>query len=168
MPTDKQNVEFLYAIIKQLEVKHIDWSIVASSNSISNGHAARMRFHRLRKVMDDLPTRQRSTPADGKGKKGMKGKKVLDDTSEDEPIRRTRIKRRLSEADADAEFPTGRRVKREKLDVKGEVKDEDVEEDDKSAVKTEIGAEPATDQASTIKVEAVWSDPVRMRQVVPQ
>jgi hypothetical protein len=24
MPTDKQNVEFLYSIIKQLEVKHVN------------------------------------------------------------------------------------------------------------------------------------------------
>jgi len=81
MPTDKQNVEFIWSIVKQLEVKQvspdhsstptllftnnhthqIDWTTVASSNSISNGHAARMRFHRLRQAMEGTKSKVRAT-----------------------------------------------------------------------------------------------------------
>ncbi|KAL1625410.1 hypothetical protein SLS54_003502 [Diplodia seriata] len=48
MPTDKQNAEFMYSMLKQLEVKYIDWKVIAEEHGIKTGHAARMRWCRYR------------------------------------------------------------------------------------------------------------------------
>ncbi|EOD52013.1 hypothetical protein UCRNP2_1211 [Neofusicoccum parvum UCRNP2] len=64
MPSDKQNAEFMYAMLKQLDLKYIDWNRVAAANAITNGHAARMRFSRYRHAMENA-----SADGDGDGGK---------------------------------------------------------------------------------------------------
>ncbi|KAL4866060.1 hypothetical protein BDV12DRAFT_199501 [Aspergillus spectabilis] len=59
MPTDSPTAKFLYTIIKQLDLKGIDWTLVASQLEISNGHAARMRYHRFRNQMEGINPTQR-------------------------------------------------------------------------------------------------------------
>ncbi|OJJ86778.1 uncharacterized protein ASPGLDRAFT_23930 [Aspergillus glaucus CBS 516.65] len=68
MPTDGPTAKFLYTIIKQLDLKSIDWNLVASQLEISNGHAARMRFSRFKQQMEGLT----STPRASKPKKTTK------------------------------------------------------------------------------------------------
>ncbi|KAL4999283.1 hypothetical protein BDV10DRAFT_184446 [Aspergillus recurvatus] len=63
MPIDSPTAKFLYTIIKQLDLKGIDWSLVASQLEISNGHAARMRYHRFRNQMEGYQPQQRKRPA---------------------------------------------------------------------------------------------------------
>ncbi|KAI1932394.1 hypothetical protein LOZ65_000688 [Ophidiomyces ophidiicola] len=54
LPADGQTAKFLYTILKQLDLKLIDWSLVASQLDITNGHAARMRFSRFRQHMEGI------------------------------------------------------------------------------------------------------------------
>ncbi|KAL4889942.1 hypothetical protein BDV59DRAFT_204751 [Aspergillus ambiguus] len=73
MPTDGPTAKFLYAIIKQLDLKSIDWNLVASQLEISNGHAARMRYSRFRQQMEGVTSTPRSSrpkKTPGKGKTG--------------------------------------------------------------------------------------------------
>ncbi|KAL4916097.1 hypothetical protein BDW62DRAFT_212254 [Aspergillus aurantiobrunneus] len=63
MPIDSPTAKFLYTIIKQLDLKGIDWALVASQLEISNGHAARMRYHRFRNQMEGINPTQRKKPA---------------------------------------------------------------------------------------------------------
>ncbi|OKL64173.1 hypothetical protein UA08_00723 [Talaromyces atroroseus] len=56
MPTEGQTTKFLYAILKQLDLKTIDWSLVATELEISNGHAARMRYSRFKQQMEATTT----------------------------------------------------------------------------------------------------------------
>ncbi|RDW70740.1 uncharacterized protein DSM5745_08251 [Aspergillus mulundensis] len=63
MPIDSPTAKFLYTIIKQLDLKGIDWSLVASQLDISNGHAARMRYHRFRNQMEGYQPQQRKRAA---------------------------------------------------------------------------------------------------------
>lgn len=87
-PTPK----FLYAIIKQLNLKdvsrssslpliltkenthvcQIDWNKVASDLEISNGHAARMRYSRFKSQIDPNPSRKKKNTKKG-GKGDLKG-----------------------------------------------------------------------------------------------
>ncbi|KAF7719011.1 Uncharacterized protein PECH_000191 [Penicillium ucsense] len=52
LDTEGPTPKFLYAIIKQVSLKEIDWNRVAADLEISNGHAARMRFSRFKSQMD--------------------------------------------------------------------------------------------------------------------
>ncbi|KAH8431920.1 uncharacterized protein LDX57_009569 [Aspergillus melleus] len=73
MPTDGPTVKFLYTIIKQLDLKAIDWNVVASQLEISNGHAARMRYSRFRQQMEGItstPRAPRTKKAPNKSKAG--------------------------------------------------------------------------------------------------
>ncbi|KAL8827351.1 MAG: hypothetical protein Q9191_003243 [Dirinaria sp. TL-2023a] len=54
MPTDGAIAKFLYTILKQLDLKSIDWNEVAGSLDITNGHAARMRFSRFKQQMEGI------------------------------------------------------------------------------------------------------------------
>ncbi|THC94574.1 hypothetical protein EYZ11_005934 [Aspergillus tanneri] len=60
MPTDSPTAKFLYTIIKQLDLKSIDWNLVASQLDISNGHAARMRYSRFRQQMEGITSTPRA------------------------------------------------------------------------------------------------------------
>ncbi|KZF20565.1 hypothetical protein L228DRAFT_249321 [Xylona heveae TC161] len=64
MPTDGPTAKFLYTILKQLDLKSIDWSAVASQLEITNGHAARMRFSRFKQHMEGVvpSPRRRASP----------------------------------------------------------------------------------------------------------
>ncbi|KAL2001442.1 hypothetical protein VTN02DRAFT_1758 [Thermoascus thermophilus] len=70
MPGDGQTSKFLYTIIKQLDLKTIDWNLVASQLDISNGHAARMRFSRFRQHMEGIQSTPRAKKTTSKSEKG--------------------------------------------------------------------------------------------------
>ncbi|KAE8140746.1 hypothetical protein BDV38DRAFT_279720 [Aspergillus pseudotamarii] len=72
MPTDGPTVKFLYTIIKQLDLKSIDWGLVANQLEISNGHAARMRYSRFRQQMEGIT----STPRAARTKKSPNRSKL--------------------------------------------------------------------------------------------
>ncbi|KAJ5924430.1 hypothetical protein N7466_008617 [Penicillium verhagenii] len=57
---DGPTPKFLYAMLKQLDLKSIDWNRVAADIEISNGHAARMRFSRFRNQMEGTTGAQRA------------------------------------------------------------------------------------------------------------
>ncbi|QDS70229.1 hypothetical protein FKW77_007125 [Venturia effusa] len=134
MPTDKQNVEFLWAIVKQLEVKHIDWSIVASTNNISNGHAARMRYHRLRQAMEGIATKHRTAKSIDDGREGSKGKdKSNTKTAKPRKAKNLDLKRKLADISDDEEEPLAhvkarRRTKEEPEDSEDEYVDSETEQ----------------------------------------
>ncbi|ETI19305.1 hypothetical protein G647_09137 [Cladophialophora carrionii CBS 160.54] len=51
---DPQTPMFLYNILKQLDLRSINWSEVADGLGISNGHAARMRYSRMKSQFEGL------------------------------------------------------------------------------------------------------------------
>ncbi|KAM0805327.1 hypothetical protein BDR22DRAFT_942918, partial [Usnea florida] len=59
MPTDGAISKFLYVIMKQLDLKSIDWQQVADQLDITNGHAARMRYSRFKQQMEGVAPVQR-------------------------------------------------------------------------------------------------------------
>ncbi|KAJ5887587.1 hypothetical protein N7495_007628 [Penicillium taxi] len=72
LDTDGPTPKFLYAILKQLDLKsvrRIDWNKVASDLEISNGHAARMRYSRFRNQMEPSAhkTKKKSAKKQQKG-----------------------------------------------------------------------------------------------------
>ncbi len=73
---DGQTAKFLYTIIKQLDLKAIDWTLVAGSLEITNGHAARMRYSRFKQHMEGATTQPKSPRAGKKEKEGKEGKEV--------------------------------------------------------------------------------------------
>ncbi|KAJ6087708.1 hypothetical protein N7467_006622, partial [Penicillium canescens] len=68
LETDNPTAKFLYTIIKQLDLKSINWNRVASDLEISNGHAARMRYSRFRQQMDGTTGVTRAKRKSKKGK----------------------------------------------------------------------------------------------------
>lgn len=88
-----QTAKFLYCIIKQLNLKSIDWTIVAASLDITNGHAARMRYSRFKQQMEGLASQSKAPkPTGKKGKqekegyeKPTKGKKRANE--DEEPVK---------------------------------------------------------------------------------
>jgi hypothetical protein len=75
---DGQTARFLYTILKQLDMKTVDWNLVADGPDITNGHAARMRFNRFKHHMEGIPTQPR-TPRlkrDGGKDKNTKAKRL--------------------------------------------------------------------------------------------
>ncbi|KAI5864205.1 hypothetical protein GGS23DRAFT_487498 [Durotheca rogersii] len=81
---DNAMTRFLFAILRQKNLKDIDWNTVAHdpilAQEITNGHAARMRYSRFRSAMLGLePTRRNRTGPPksrvSKSKKDPKGKK---------------------------------------------------------------------------------------------
>ncbi|KAF9886627.1 hypothetical protein FE257_011267 [Aspergillus nanangensis] len=91
MPTDGPTAKFLYTIIKQLDLKSIDWSLVASQLDISNGHAARMRYSRFRQQMEGITStprtsRPKKTPNKGKTASCKAGLEKEPVTSPSQPV----------------------------------------------------------------------------------
>ena len=83
---DGQTARFLYTILKQLDLKAIDWNLVADGLDITNGHAARMRFSRFRQHMEGIPTQPRKPrpKKDGvKDTKNAKGKRLKREPNDD-------------------------------------------------------------------------------------
>ncbi|ROT43546.1 hypothetical protein SODALDRAFT_327748 [Sodiomyces alkalinus F11] len=70
--TDNQMTRFLFAILKQKNLKDIDWNAVARdpvlAQPITNGHAARMRYSRFRSAMLGLEPQRRNRNANNKNK----------------------------------------------------------------------------------------------------
>ncbi|KIX03654.1 uncharacterized protein Z518_07207 [Rhinocladiella mackenziei CBS 650.93] len=54
LANDGQTPMFLYTILKQLDLRSIDWNQVANALDISNGHAARMRYSRMRSQFEGI------------------------------------------------------------------------------------------------------------------
>ncbi|KAK2830993.1 hypothetical protein FQN49_007108 [Arthroderma sp. PD_2] len=79
MPADGQTTKFLYTILKQLDLKSIDWNLVASQLEITNGHAARMRFSRFRQHMEGNTTTARTPRAKKPKAETPKSKKAMFD-----------------------------------------------------------------------------------------
>ncbi|KAL8773787.1 MAG: hypothetical protein Q9194_004243 [Teloschistes cf. exilis] len=134
MPTDAACSKFLYTIMKQLDLKSIDWNAVADELEITNGHAARMRYSRFKQQMEGIVPQARKprTP---------KKKDTTDDAPK--PKKRKREQQAQSqkeEASKDKTFPaTGTQG------TASEVKTE-------PTVKAESTAEPT---APIIKAEPV-------------
>ena len=133
---DGQTARFLYTILKQLDLKAIDWNLVANGLDITNGHAARMRFSRFKQHMEGKPTQPRNPrpkkdggkdSKDAKGKRlkrgldddvkeeGMKGEDGEADEARIKPRPRSRIKDEpgMMEESGGIEQPPPVRVKRE-------------------------------------------------------
>ena len=61
---------FLYLILKQLDLKTVNWQHVADDLCIKNGHAARMRWSRFKQHVEGVPAAPRSRKDEGKNAKG--------------------------------------------------------------------------------------------------
>ena len=72
---DGQTARFLYTILKQLDLKTIDWNLVADGLDITNGHAARMRFSRFKQHMEGIPSQPRIPRPKKEGIKDTKNAK---------------------------------------------------------------------------------------------
>ncbi|PTB67507.1 hypothetical protein BBK36DRAFT_1115582 [Trichoderma citrinoviride] len=81
--SDNAMARFLFAILKQKNLKDIDWNQVAADpvliEPITNGHAARMRYSRFRATVTGHTPSKRGRPSDkskvSKSKKGAPTKK---------------------------------------------------------------------------------------------
>lgn len=133
MPSDKQNAEFMYAMLKQLDLKYIDWTRIAAENNITNGHAARMRFSRYRAAMEGTKPSPRgeasSSSKDGKARpKGAAGKKrkraKCEGETSGEDDEESVVKKR-EEGETELEGRPSRRVKVEEGVKEGVGSDED-------------------------------------------
>lgn len=73
-PTADSQTQFLYLILKQLDLKSVNWQEVADGIGIKNGHAARMRWSRYKAQVEGLPTqhqkKQQQKKKEGDGKDG--------------------------------------------------------------------------------------------------
>jgi hypothetical protein len=124
---DGQTARFLYTIIKQLDLKAIDWNLVAGSLDITNGHAARMRYSRFKQHMEGATTQPRAprTPKKEKevkeGKEGKEGvkkgkKRGFEEDGDDRKEAPTFMKSEIGQDGAGVNVKTeggGRRVKNE-------------------------------------------------------
>ncbi|RAL12059.1 uncharacterized protein BO97DRAFT_424986 [Aspergillus homomorphus CBS 101889] len=69
LPVDADGSKFFYSILKQLDLRSVDWEAVAKSNGISNGHAARMRYSRFRQQIEGtVPTSRSGSSKKNKAK----------------------------------------------------------------------------------------------------
>lgn len=118
---DGQTPMFLYAILKQLDLRSIDWNQVAAGLDISNGHAARMRYSRMRTQFEGMSNQAKPPRArkekEGEGKsakeKAAKGKRAL---LEEENERLAKGKRPMQAKEMQQDF-MHKRVKLEQYDT---------------------------------------------------
>jgi hypothetical protein len=112
--SDAQTPMFLYTILKQLDLRSIDWNSVADKLDISNGHAARMRYSRMKSQFEGVAAQPRA-PRPKKEKKSSKstskdkgkGKRLL---LEEEEERLTREE--ICNERPELQYPTEKRIKR--------------------------------------------------------
>jgi hypothetical protein len=162
---DGQTARFLYTIIKQLDLKAIDWNMVAGSLEITNGHAARMRYSRFKQHMEGVTTQPRAPRRGGKkekgGKEGKEGlkkgkKRAFEEDGDDKAQAASYVKKEIpgpGHADVDVKMEGGARVKNEPItdpamcDV--QIKSEPGLQDDRALSEapptTSIKREPDTD-----------------------
>ncbi|KAI9800450.1 MAG: hypothetical protein M1833_003336 [Piccolia ochrophora] len=63
-------------MLKQLDIRSIDWSEVAGQLNITNGHAARMRYSRFKQAMEGFVPAPRKRTATGDGTRPKKAAKT--------------------------------------------------------------------------------------------
>jgi hypothetical protein len=171
-----------------LPTRQVNWKQVAAENSVSNDHAARMRFHRLRLAFEGITPSKRTARGKGKGKgdkrtfgdvsdeedyhigKGKKGKRgfVYDSDYDDDDLVKHRL--RSSQIKKELKKEVKEEVKIEaKVEVKDEIKDEvkdEVEAEVKFDIKNELGVKmeedthtpPPTESSTFIKPEPPSAD----------
>ncbi|KAF2668641.1 hypothetical protein BT63DRAFT_414619 [Microthyrium microscopicum] len=161
MPTDKENVSFLYAIVRQLETKHVNWRLVAAQCNINNDHAARMRFHRLRQKADNLTPGKRGPRKDGPAA-GKGGKKMAQFEDEEDDVFYPSLKRKKQckkvEDESEDELDAHRKAKRLAAMGNAVVKNDPVVKSDliikcDPVVKAEASAEVAGE--ADVKMESL-------------
>ncbi|KAI4153670.1 MAG: hypothetical protein LQ340_002173 [Diploschistes diacapsis] len=69
---DKDCAKFLYVILKQMELKNVNWQKVADDMGIGKGHAARMRYHRFKQNMEGEKPSRRTRATDPEERKQRK------------------------------------------------------------------------------------------------
>jgi hypothetical protein len=88
--SDNAMARFLFAILKQKNLKDIDWNLVASDpvllQPITNGHAARMRYSRFRATVTGSESQKRNR-VDGKARVSKPKGKSASVKSEDARIK---------------------------------------------------------------------------------
>ncbi|KAK8863024.1 hypothetical protein PGQ11_009259 [Apiospora arundinis] len=88
---DNAMTRFLFAILKQKNLKDIDWNAVARdpilSQEITNGHAARMRYSRFRQAMLGLEPKPRNKVVAEKDKHRITKSKKAPKTKREEIIK---------------------------------------------------------------------------------
>lgn len=127
----------------------IDWTIVASANNISNGHAARMRFHRLRQAMEGIATKHRTPKMDDPPEKSKGKDKPNPKISRSRKAKDLAIKRKFADISDDEEEPLAHvkarlRMKQE-LDEDSEDEYVDSETEEKKAILKKIKGEEEMD-----------------------
>ena len=96
---DAQSAQFLYLILKQLDLKSVNWQSVADGLGIKNGHAARMRWSRYKLHAEGGMTEAKSKPLNkpsypdkGKGDKRLREEDRSDLKMEDDYMGGKRVK----------------------------------------------------------------------------
>ncbi|KAK8247772.1 hypothetical protein HDK77DRAFT_490875 [Phyllosticta capitalensis] len=148
MPTDKSNADMLYAIIRQLDLKYIDWKAVAEECKISNGHAARMRFHRYKQTAENLQPSKRgprgkTVKRDKLGDEIRKGGLTDDDDEEKYRVKKEVKDEPKAEASSDDDTPLAR-IQRIQKEAK-KVRKAEPKAEPKAELKTEPKEEPMED-----------------------
>ncbi|KAF5526547.1 hypothetical protein CGCA056_v002977 [Colletotrichum aenigma] len=113
--TDNQMTRFLFAILKQKNLKDIDWNAVAHdpilAQPITNGHAARMRYSRFRSAMLGLEPQKRNRAAVNKNRVTKSKKEPKPKKEEDDDNDRVKPEPGTAESEARARSPV--KVKQE-------------------------------------------------------
>ncbi|KFY92063.1 hypothetical protein V498_05174 [Pseudogymnoascus sp. VKM F-4517 (FW-2822)] len=104
MPSEAQMAKFMYYIVKQLDVRSVDWNLVASDMEITNGHAARMRFARFKNQMEGTVPKARA-PRDKSRAPKAKRVKTKDEKKEEDGGEKALLKLKLEEGAADDSTP---------------------------------------------------------------
>ncbi|KFZ24035.1 hypothetical protein V502_01486 [Pseudogymnoascus sp. VKM F-4520 (FW-2644)] len=99
MPSEAQMAKFMYYIVKQLDVRSVDWNLVASDMEITNGHAARMRFARFKNQMEGTVPKARA-PRDKSRAPKAKRVKNKDEKKEENGGEKALLKLKLEEGGA--------------------------------------------------------------------
>ncbi|KFY21971.1 hypothetical protein V493_06958 [Pseudogymnoascus sp. VKM F-4281 (FW-2241)] len=96
MPSEAQMAKFMYYIVKQLDVRSVDWNLVANDMEITNGHAARMRFARFKNQMEGTVPKTRA-PRDKSRAPKAKRMKTKDEKKEEDGGEKALLKLKLEE-----------------------------------------------------------------------
>ncbi|OBT82982.1 hypothetical protein VE02_08512 [Pseudogymnoascus sp. 03VT05] len=111
MPSEAQMAKFMYYIVKQLDVRSVDWNLVAADMEITNGHAARMRFARFKNQMEGTVPKARA-PRDKSRAPKAKRIKTKDEKKEEDGGEKALLKLKLEEgATADPGAASGESAK---------------------------------------------------------
>ncbi|KAH8677997.1 hypothetical protein BX600DRAFT_431310 [Xylariales sp. PMI_506] len=113
---DNAMTRFLFAILKQKNLKDIDWNKVARdpilSQEITNGHAARMRYSRFRSAMLGLEPQRRNRTAKEKANSNRVTKSKKDPKAKKDDGVKSEVAAE-SPNTADSPEPPATKVKRE-------------------------------------------------------